>query len=141
MSFSIFSHVSVKRSFLAQDVFDEQFLAYGWEDLELGSRLQAKGLQLIPLSGAVGLHSHWYDAEQLLVRQRVVGAQRYRVNTKPTRWVVHELYRRIGLKSIVGWFMKKWGNRVNFPLFFQIITAGEFWYGVHHANRVLKRKK
>lgn len=140
-SFFYGSHLSMKREFLEGSLFNELFLAYGWEDLELGSRLQGKGLCLYPLPQAVGLHVHRYDAVHILHRQRVIGAQKYRVNTKPVRWIVHELYRISGARTIFLFMMKKWGNRLNFPQLFHLITAGEFWYGVHHANRVLKREK
>ncbi|XRB22475.1 glycosyltransferase family 2 protein [Pseudoscourfieldia marina] len=36
--------------------FDESFTAYGWEDLELGERLQARGVRAVRPRGAYGYH-------------------------------------------------------------------------------------
>lgn len=48
---------SVRKEFLLQaGLFDEAFHQYGWEDLELGHRLLALGLQRVKAAGAVGYH-------------------------------------------------------------------------------------
>jgi len=135
------SHVSVKRALMQGDVFSEKFTAYGWEDLELGGRLQAKGMRLSVLQSASALHAHWYGAEELLLRQQMIGAQKYLVNTNTARIVRHALYQLSGTRFLCILIMKIWGNKLNIPSFFQFVIAGEFWYGVHHANKVLKRKK
>ncbi len=139
-SFFYGSHVSVKRELIIHEQFAESFTEYGWEDLELGSRLGAKGMRLFPLQEASALHSHWYGADELLMRQRVIGAQRYQVNTNARRMARHALYHYSGARWLCRMVMKIMGNKVNIPEFFQWVIAGEFWYGVHHANTLLKRK-
>ncbi|MEO6077423.1 MAG: glycosyltransferase [Candidatus Andersenbacteria bacterium] len=139
-SFFYGSHVSVKKELLQRNMFEEKITAYGWEDLELGSRLKKHGLVLYVLHDAIGLHHHVYSAEQLLKRQRVIGAQKYLVNTNSYRMLKHEIYAYSGLRILLVNIMKKIGNKLNNPRFFQFIIAGEFWYGVHHASRVLKRE-
>ncbi len=134
------SHVSIKRALLGKERFSNAFTHYGWEDLELGSRLQKKGMKLCALQLASALHSHWYGAEELLERQRIIGAQKYKVNTKSARIVRHAVYQYSGMRLVTRLIMKMMGNKVNIPVFFQFVISGEFWYGVHHANRVLKRK-
>ncbi|HLC49751.1 MAG TPA: glycosyltransferase [Candidatus Andersenbacteria bacterium] len=132
------SFVSMKRMFLEDNRFSEQFSAYGWEDLELGECLHTKGLVLHVLPNAISLHRHRYTASAILERQRIVGSAKYRVNTNATRRVIHGLYVAIGARAVSLYFIKKWGDKVNFPRFFALVTAGEFWYGVHHANSLLK---
>ena len=139
-SFFYGSHLSIKRPLIQEHLFSEKFTAYGWEDLELGSRLKEKGAQLHVLHNAIGLHQHFYSAKQLLWRQQVIGAQKYRVNTNSTRKLKHSLYWYSGARLCSIYLMKKMGNKVNIPRIFQIIIAGEFWYGVFHSSRLLKRK-
>lgn len=51
------ANVSVKRSHLIEvGLFDESFLPYGWEDMELGHRLVKKGLKRIKNRNAIGYH-------------------------------------------------------------------------------------
>ena len=53
----LFLNTSVKVEFLkASGLFDERFLAYGYEDLEFGYRLAKKGIRMIYNPGAVGYH-------------------------------------------------------------------------------------
>ncbi len=132
------SFVSVKRKFLAEQRFSDHFSEYGWEDLELGRRLHTKGMVLYPLHRAMALHRHRYSADEILRRQRIVGSAKYLVNTNTSRRIVHGLYAVSGSRALVLYVMRKWGDSLNMPRFFAIATAGEFWYGVHHANRLLK---
>ncbi len=134
------SFISMKRAFLGDARFSEEFSEYGWEDLELGRRLKEKELQLFVLHRALALHRHAYAAQSILLRQQIVGSAKYLVNTNSIRRMKHELYRLSGGRALMRSFMKKWGDSLNMPRIFEFVTAGEFWYGVHHANRVLKRK-
>ncbi len=140
-SFFYGSFVSVKKALLGDERFSEEFSQYGWEDLEFGERLGRKGMRLHVLHDAVAHHSHRYTAVELLRRQRIVGAARYRVNTNGSRKVKHALYGILGIRFIFRKILELWGDTLNTPRFFGLVTAGEFWYGVHHANRLLKSKK
>ncbi|MBR8827263.1 MAG: glycosyltransferase family 2 protein [Gomphosphaeria aponina SAG 52.96 = DSM 107014] len=52
-------NVAIARKWLdAAGLFDTRFQLYGWEDLELGVRLQQLGLKLIKCPEAVGYHWH-----------------------------------------------------------------------------------
>ncbi|MGA0201456.1 MAG: glycosyltransferase family 2 protein, partial [Prochlorotrichaceae cyanobacterium] len=52
-------NVAIARTWLEKvGLFDTQFQLYGWEDLELGVRLQQEGLTLIKCPKAVGYHWH-----------------------------------------------------------------------------------
>jgi GT2 family glycosyltransferase len=71
-SFFYGSHISVKREFFQQNLFNESITAYGWEDLELGSRLKALGLVLYVLHEAIGLHSKFCEDSALLERRNIL---------------------------------------------------------------------
>ncbi len=135
------SLISLKREFLGNERFSEEFSSYGWEDLELGSRLEKKGLVIHVLQNARALHHHRYTAGAILQRQRTVGSAKYRVNTNSIRKLKHALYSFLGVRALVVYILMKWGDTLNTPRFFAFVTAGEFWYGVHHANTLLKSEK
>ena len=135
------SFVSVKRSFLGGERFSEEFSQYGWEDLEFGKRLDSLGLILHILHNSLALHRHFYVAKDILHRQRIVGSAKYRVNTNSIRRLRHALYGALGIRGLARYFMEKWGDILNIPRIFAIINAGEFWHGVHHANKLLKSEK
>ncbi|MDA1168777.1 MAG: glycosyltransferase [bacterium] len=134
------SFISMKTNFLGKTRFSESFSEYGWEDLELGSRLHKQGLVLHVLHSALALHRHRYSSQEILRRQRIVGSAKYLVNTNTVRRIVHGMYGAVGARKIARYVMKTWGDTANMPRFFALVSAGEFWYGVHHANRLLKRK-
>lgn len=53
------NNVSVPRKFLLEaGGFDEAFIEYGWEDLELGLRLKALGVRMVRSRAARGFHWH-----------------------------------------------------------------------------------
>lgn len=53
------NNVSLPKAFLVEvGGFDENFTEYGWEDLELGIRLKAIGVDIVRSREAVGFHWH-----------------------------------------------------------------------------------
>ena len=57
INYSYFCNTSVKRNFLVENgTFDEDFRAYGFEDIELSYRLFNKGLRVLYNPKAVGYH-------------------------------------------------------------------------------------
>ncbi len=135
------SFISMKRDFLKNERFSHAFSSYGWEDLEFGTRLEARGLRLRVLHRALSLHSHRYTAAEILKRQRTIGSAKYLVNTHVIRRIVHGIYGLSGARAFTRYLLIQWGDTLNMPRFFALATAGEFWYGVHHANRVLISEK
>jgi GT2 family glycosyltransferase len=69
------SNISLKRrAFLDAGGFDaEHFPGYGWEDLELGMRLAARGFRLRYEPAARGVHHHAVHLRDALNRMRAVG--------------------------------------------------------------------
>jgi GT2 family glycosyltransferase len=69
------SNISVPRRMLLQldHVFDEDFKTYGWEDTELGYRLERNGMRLLYNSASLADHDHPTDLVQFCRRQHQVG--------------------------------------------------------------------
>jgi len=58
-----------KETILTAGLFDEQFQGYGWEDIELGYRLQQMKVPLLYLPTAVNYHHHPVSREGILARK------------------------------------------------------------------------
>lgn len=69
------SNISILRKFVdeLEYVFDEKFDAYGWEDIELGYRLEGIGMKLLYNPRAVAYHYHPVDLLSFCKRQFNVG--------------------------------------------------------------------
>jgi GT2 family glycosyltransferase len=97
-------------------LFDPQFSQYGWEDLELGVRLKALGLQLVRAAEAVGYHWHpAFTPEQIpaLIDQEFqrgkMGALFYQ---KHPTWAVRMMIQMTSLHWIL-WGVLSLGGRLN----------------------------
>lgn len=66
-------NLSLKKKFLGNLSFDSKFQTWGFEDSELGYRLQKKGLQLIYFPAACGLHLHELNPAKLLAKNFAAG--------------------------------------------------------------------
>jgi GT2 family glycosyltransferase len=69
------SNISLPRQMLEKldYVFDEDFNRYGWEDAELGYRLESNGMRLLYNVDAVAYHDHATTLRQFCRRQYEVG--------------------------------------------------------------------
>jgi glycosyltransferase involved in cell wall biosynthesis len=69
------SNVSLPRAMFngLNQAFDEQFESAALEDVELGYRLQQRGMRLLYHPGAVGYHDHGTDVRRFCRRQYAVG--------------------------------------------------------------------
>jgi len=69
------SNISMPKDLLAglDYVFQEDFQTYGWEDIELGYRLERMGMRLLYNPGAVAYHDHATDILSFCKRQFEVG--------------------------------------------------------------------
>lgn len=113
-------------------LFDTDFSLYGWEDLELGVRLKALGLQLIRAADAVGYHWHpAFTLSQLpaLIDQEYqrgkMGALFYQ---KHPTWAVRMMIQMTSLHWIL-WGALSLGGRLNekslTPLMHWLIQKGQ----------------
>lgn len=62
-----------REAFLAAGGFDEAFLAYGFEDMDLGFRLDEHGVVFKPLRTPVPRHVHHHTLDQWLAKKRECG--------------------------------------------------------------------
>ncbi len=68
------SNLSLKRSLLQKETFDEDFKAYGWEDIELGYRLMKKhDLKMIYTPQALATHDHPMEEKDLERKMKSIG--------------------------------------------------------------------
>lgn len=68
------SNISLKKSFFERETFNENFCFYGWEDIELGYRLQKHhDMKLFYEPGAIAYHHHFFDESGLKKKMRNVG--------------------------------------------------------------------
>ena len=121
-----------KHWLLEAGLFDTEFSLYGWEDLELGVRLKALGLQLIRATEAVGYHWHSaFRVEQIpaLIDQEYqrgkMGALFY---AKHPTWAVRLMVQMTSLHWLL-WGGLSLGGRLNErtlrPLLDWLIARGQ----------------
>lgn len=69
------SNISVRKELLdeLECIFEEDFTTYGWEDVELGFRLEAIGMELYYNRDAVAYHYHPVGVSSFCARQLNVG--------------------------------------------------------------------
>jgi glycosyltransferase involved in cell wall biosynthesis len=135
------AQASLKRSFLGSDRFATTFQGYGWEDLELGRRLQQRGLRLRVLHTALGLHHHFYSVSQIAHRQQQAGRGLVHYQRLyPAATLLARGSRRRQLKRVVWVYLGLFavlrlmvrlvtrGNRAT-PRLFMAFCTGELWRG------------
>jgi len=69
------SNISIPKALLddLEYVFEEDFDTYGWEDAELGYRLENRGMRLFYNASAIAYHDHPVDISSFCRRQLNVG--------------------------------------------------------------------
>jgi len=77
-------NISLKRNILQKYPFDPEFSGYGWEDIELGYRLQKKtGMKIYYNPQAIGYHYHVINEPEMLERMYNIGK---------ASWIIHNKY-------------------------------------------------
>lgn len=110
-------NVAIARKWLeAAGLFDTQFQLYGWEDLELGVRLKALGLQLIRCPEAVGYHWHppftLDDIPNLIDKEIQRGRMGVLFYKKHPTWEVRMMIQMTLLHRVL-WGLLTLGGRLN----------------------------
>jgi len=67
------SNISLEKSWFKNELFSREFKNYGLEDLELGYRLEKRGLRIIYNPRAIVHHHHCYNFEQFCKRMKNTG--------------------------------------------------------------------
>lgn len=110
-------NVAIARHWLeTAGLFDPRFRLYGWEDLELGVRLKALGVRLMPCPAAVGYHWHpdfRLDQIPAMIRQEIergrMGIEFYR---KHPTWEVRLMIQMTWL-HVALWGLLSLGGALN----------------------------
>lgn len=77
------SNISLKRRLLLDFKFDPWFSGYGWEDIELGYRLEKQaGLVLYYTPQAIAYHDHMMTEEDFVNRMKAIGQSSVRFHRK-----------------------------------------------------------
>jgi len=79
------ANISLKREMIEkkEDQFDSDFGSYGWEDVELGYRLQQKyGLKIFYNPKAIGYHYHQMNEKDLTRRMEMIGKSAHIIHAK-----------------------------------------------------------
>ena len=68
------SNISLKKSFFEREEFNENFVFYGWEDIELGYRLWKRhGMEIYYEPQAIGYHHHEILPSDLPAKMQAIG--------------------------------------------------------------------
>jgi GT2 family glycosyltransferase len=67
------SNISLEKRWFNDEEYSDKFRNYGLEDLELGYRLEKKGLRVVYNPEAIVYHFHPYSFEQFCLRMKNVG--------------------------------------------------------------------
>jgi glycosyltransferase involved in cell wall biosynthesis len=113
------SNISLKKSLLQKHSFDHVFSKYGWEDIELGYRLQKEeGMKLHYNNQAVAYHLHEIDDRNFKNRMKMIGKsarvidQKYPELRKVPPFWKRFIFRLIGSRVALG-FLKK-GSAIHY---------------------------
>lgn len=138
------SNISLKRTLLLQYPFDQNFSSYGWEDIELGYRLQKEAkLKLYYNSWAVGYHHHQMDEKSLPDRMEAIGK---------AAWIIDHKYPELkkvptGLKMLLLrlisfypwiWFLrsiKVLSRNRFFNLYYYLLSKRHFLVGLKRGKK------
>lgn len=103
-------NISLKRDFLRNNLFDETF-PFGFDDLELGYRLQKQGMKLYYNKAALAYHYRTVTMEEMLRRMRIIAKAAHHLHRK---WP--ELRELIHPRSLVQLRLLKGLSTVLYPL-------------------------
>ena len=67
------SNISLEKKWFDDNIFDEDFKYAAFEDIELGYRLEKKGLKILFNKNAIAYHHHRYEPKQFFDRQQIAG--------------------------------------------------------------------
>lgn len=67
------SNISLEKKWFENGVYSDKFKNYGLEDIEIGHRLEKRGLRVVYNPNAIAHHFHVYSFEQFCARMRNIG--------------------------------------------------------------------
>jgi glycosyltransferase involved in cell wall biosynthesis len=144
------SNLSLKRSFLKKFPFDPDFEGYGWEDIELGYRMQKEAkMKLFYNSWAVAYHYHPMKETDLpeqmesVGRTAVVFHKKCPELSKVPGFVKSSLFRIIGSWPVVTVLrFIKWLSKDKYhSLYYYTLSKRHFMKGLRQGRKKLKIEK
>jgi glycosyltransferase involved in cell wall biosynthesis len=138
------SNLSIKKSLLLKHNFDPAFSGYGWEDIELGYRLeQEAALKLYYNSWAVAYHYHYMDESSLPERMKFIGQSAWIFHKKyPTLKKVPGLFKYLIFKSItidpIIWLfsvIKRYSGGSGTSLYYYLLSKKYFLIGLAKGRK------
>jgi len=114
------SNISLEKSWFKNERYSEKFKNYGLEDIEIGYRLEKKGLRVVYNPDALVFHYHSYNFEQFCQRMYNVGKSAV---------IFVKLHPELKRKYI-PWFRRlfKLGSFILSNRFFRKINKKLYWY-------------
>ncbi len=101
-------NVAISRRWLEKaGGFDPSFQQYGWEDLELGVRLQQLGLKLIKAPNAIGYH--WHPPFSLDQLPHLIQQEQQRGRTGAQFYLKHPTVKVKMMVQLTIWHWSLWG--------------------------------
>jgi glycosyltransferase involved in cell wall biosynthesis len=136
------SNISIKKSLLEKYHFDPIFSGYGWEDIELGYRLEKMaGLKIYYNSWAIAYHDHPIEEKDFMRRMQSVGKSAYLFHKK-----YPELHKVPGLMKLTVFkiisnpmtiallkMLKKMSNNNIYSFYYYAISKKYFLQGLKMA--------
>lgn len=114
------SNLSLEKSWFKNEGYNKMFKNYGFEDLELGYRLEKKGLRVVYNPNAIVYHFHQYNFEQFCKRMLNVGRSVV---------IFTKLHPELKKKYILPFHnVFKFGSFVLSNKFFKYINKKTYWY-------------
>lgn len=126
------SNLSIKKSFFEKEKFNEDFLFYGWEDIELGYRLwKYHDMKIYYCPSAIAYHHHEIPASDLPTRMRTVGKsavhfQRLHPDAEVIPFGLKALILRVATNIFVLTLSRVFGKQI----YYRLKSWREFWEGV-----------
>lgn len=114
------SNISLEKSWFKLERFSPKFKNYGLEDLELGYRLEKRGLRVVYNSSAIVYHHHLYDFDKFCQRMR---------NTGKSATIFARLHPELERRYLpYGRGIIKIGSCIFSWSFFKHVNLGLYWY-------------
>lgn len=129
------SNISLKRNILLKHKFDEDFKKYGWEDIELGYRLEKEeNLILYYNPQAMGYHYHEVEKENFRQHMQSIGRSAYIFHQKhPELNKIPQAWKYFLIKTVVNPISMAAFHLFNKNFYYKLLTKKYFLEGLEEA--------
>jgi glycosyltransferase involved in cell wall biosynthesis len=129
------ANISIKKELLSWNPFDEDFKKYGWEDIELGYRLEKdEDMKLYYNPRAIGYHHHHIEEDSFQHRMHAVGKSAHIFHKKhPELHKVPPFWKYLAMKVGANNLTIKTAKHLNKHLYYTLLTKKYFVEGLESA--------